>query len=183
MIKDYPDSASMTLSSSNSSSNLQHTASSDSAYHPHTSRPRRPDQQTDDANLPTIPMVGTGSSILTRILPEGYKQAGRALPGLVVAETSTSAGSVISSTAVEGKLSAVEIGGASVALQRSVRALDGVERIGRLLTLDLKGNEIRNGVTYIAQVLKRNRTLKVLNLSDNKIDVSGLSAIAEALVS
>lgn len=34
---------------------------------------------------------------------------------------------------------------------------------------------------YIAQVLKRNRTLKVLNLSDNKIDATGLAALAEAL--
>ena len=39
------------------------------------------------------------------------------------------------------------------------------------------------GITYLAQVLKRNRTLKVLNLSENKLDVSGLVAIAEALVS
>ena len=37
-------------------------------------------------------------------------------------------------------------------------------------------------MTYIAQVLKRNRTLKVLNLSENKIDVQGLVAVAEALV-
>lgn len=35
---------------------------------------------------------------------------------------------------------------------------------------------------YISQVLKRNRTLKVLNLSENKIDVAGLVSIAEALV-
>lgn len=35
----------------------------------------------------------------------------------------------------------------------------------------------------MAQVLKRNRTLKVLNLSDNKIDERGLLAVAEALVS
>ena len=39
------------------------------------------------------------------------------------------------------------------------------------------------GITYIAQVLKRNRTLKVLNLSENKLDVSCLVAVAEALVS
>lgn len=39
------------------------------------------------------------------------------------------------------------------------------------------------GITYLAQVLKRNRTLKVLNLSENKLDVSCLVAIAEALVS
>lgn len=37
-------------------------------------------------------------------------------------------------------------------------------------------------MAYIAQVLKRNRTLKVLNLSDNKIDPPGLTALAEALV-
>jgi len=78
----------------------------------------------------------------------------------------------------DGKL---DIGAPSLALQRSVRALDSVERIGRLLTLDLKGNDIGKGVTYIAQVLKRNRTLKVLNLSDNKIDGSGLVSLAEAL--
>ena len=40
----------------------------------------------------------------------------------------------------------------------------------------------QGGVTYIAQVLKRNRTLKVLNLSENKLEVAGLVAIAEALV-
>ena len=42
---------------------------------------------------------------------------------------------------------------------------------------------LQGGVTYIAQVLKRNRTLKVLNLSGNKIDVQGLATVAEALVS
>lgn len=35
----------------------------------------------------------------------------------------------------------------------------------------------------MAQVLKRNRTLKVLNLSENKLDVQALVSIAEALVS
>lgn len=37
-------------------------------------------------------------------------------------------------------------------------------------------------MTYIAQVLKRNRTLKICNLADNKVDVLGLAALAEALV-
>jgi Leucine Rich repeat len=46
------------------------------------------------------------------------------------------------------------------------------------LTFDVQG-----GITYIAQVLKRNRTLKILNLSENKIDVQGLVYLAEALVS
>ncbi|EMD36293.1 hypothetical protein CERSUDRAFT_95631 [Gelatoporia subvermispora B] len=71
--------------------------------------------------------------------------------------------------------------GPSAALMGKVRALDALPRLGALRTLDLKGNDIRNGITYIAQVLKRNRTLKVLNLSENKLDVQGLVAIAEAL--
>lgn len=42
---------------------------------------------------------------------------------------------------------------------------------------------LQGGVTYISQVLKRNRTLRVLNLSDNKIESTGLVALSEALVS
>ena len=74
-------------------------------------------------------------------------------------------------------------------------------QLGRLVTLDLKGNDIRvnfgvcvtlreclypimqGGVNYIAQVLKRNTHLKVLNLSENRIDSAGLATLAEALVS
>ncbi|BGP00107.1 Phosducin domain-containing protein [Rhodotorula toruloides] len=69
----------------------------------------------------------------------------------------------------------------SEARARLRKQIDGLPRIGALLTLDVKGNDIRNGVTYIAQVLKRNRTLKVLNLSENRIDVQGLIVIGEAL--
>ncbi|KAH9950799.1 RNI-like protein [Amylocystis lapponica] len=71
--------------------------------------------------------------------------------------------------------------GPSAALLDKVRALDNLPRLGALRTLDLRGNDIRTGISYIAQVLKRNRTLKVLNLSENKLDVQGLIAIAEAL--
>ncbi|KAF8638634.1 hypothetical protein AX17_002059 [Amanita inopinata Kibby_2008] len=71
--------------------------------------------------------------------------------------------------------------GPSAALLDKVRALDSLPRLGALRTLDLKGNDLRNGITYIAQVLKRNRTLKVLNLSENKLDVQCLVNIAEAL--
>lgn len=90
--------------------------------------------------------------------------------------------------------------GPSAALLDKVRALDALPRLGALRTLDLKGNDLRvrlsasksslvtdvivkMGITYIAQVLKRNRTLKVLNLSENKLDVPCLVSIAEALVS
>ncbi|KAF9531479.1 hypothetical protein CPB83DRAFT_904584 [Crepidotus variabilis] len=71
--------------------------------------------------------------------------------------------------------------GPSAALLDKVRALDNLPRLGALRTLDLKGNDLRNGITYLAQVLKRNRTLKVLNLSENKLDVQCLVTIAEAL--
>ncbi|KAH7915505.1 hypothetical protein BJ138DRAFT_1187914 [Hygrophoropsis aurantiaca] len=71
--------------------------------------------------------------------------------------------------------------GPSAALLDKVRALDTLPRLGALRTLDLRGNDLRTGITYIAQVLKRNRTLKVLNLSENKLDVSCLVSIAEAL--
>ncbi|KAK4703652.1 protein phosphatase 1 regulatory subunit 37, partial [Phenoliferia sp. Uapishka_3] len=69
----------------------------------------------------------------------------------------------------------------SEARNRLRKQIEELPRTGSLLTLDVKGNDIRNGVTYIAQVLKRNRTLKVLNLSENKIDIQGLVSIAEAL--
>ncbi|KAM0789324.1 hypothetical protein ACM66B_000160 [Microbotryomycetes sp. NB124-2] len=69
----------------------------------------------------------------------------------------------------------------SEARSRLRKQIDELPRTGSLLTLDVKGNDIRNGVFYIAQVLKRNRTLKVLNLSENKIDASGLMALGEAL--
>ncbi|KAK7692097.1 hypothetical protein QCA50_005503 [Cerrena zonata] len=71
--------------------------------------------------------------------------------------------------------------GPSAALLDKVRALDALPRLGALRTLDLRGNDIRGSITYIAQVLKRNRTLKVLNLSENKLDVQGLVVVAEAL--
>ncbi|KAF8635270.1 hypothetical protein AX15_000493 [Amanita polypyramis BW_CC] len=71
--------------------------------------------------------------------------------------------------------------GPSAALLDKVRALDSLPRLGALRTLDLKGNDLRNGITYVAQVLKRNRTLKVLNLSENKLDIQCLVTVAEAL--
>ncbi|CAK5276820.1 unnamed protein product, partial [Mycena citricolor] len=71
--------------------------------------------------------------------------------------------------------------GPSAALLDKVRALDALPRVGALRTLDLRGNDLRTGITYLAQVLKRNRTLKVLNLAENKLDVACLVSLAEAL--
>ncbi|CAO1639286.1 unnamed protein product [Sympodiomycopsis kandeliae] len=72
----------------------------------------------------------------------------------------------------------------AIALHRAKKAkriLGTMPRIGSLLTLDLKSNDVRGGVVYLAQVLRKNRTLRVLNLSDNNIDMQGLVAIADAL--
>lgn len=65
--------------------------------------------------------------------------------------------------------------------KRARRILADLPRVGNLLTLDLKSNDIRGGVVYLAQVLKKNRTLRVLNVSDNNIEMPGLVAVAEAL--
>ncbi|KDQ16817.1 hypothetical protein BOTBODRAFT_30713 [Botryobasidium botryosum FD-172 SS1] len=75
----------------------------------------------------------------------------------------------------------LKLEGHSAALLDKVRSLDSLPRLGALQTLDLRGNDIRGGVSYIAQVLKRNRTLRILNLSENRIDVMGLASVAEAL--
>ncbi|WVW83494.1 hypothetical protein I302_105515 [Kwoniella bestiolae CBS 10118] len=196
MIRDYPDSA-LTMSSLSpglsSSSATQSplllpadaTPSTPTPL-PYSARIRKPQPALpdDERDLPPIPLVVSSATggITSRTVPEGYKPPPPPKNPLVMPSGGNSvmqdAGNF---TGPDGKTSSAELGGASMALQRSVRALDGVERIGRLLTLDLKSNEIKNGVTYIAQVLKRNRTLKVLNLSDNRIEPSGLVALAEAL--
>ncbi|OCF44763.1 hypothetical protein I317_01453 [Kwoniella heveanensis CBS 569] len=142
----------------------------------------------EERDLPPIPLVVSSATggVTSRTVPEGYRpppppKYPLVMPGGGNSSMQDAGNFSVNQTTAEGKMTAAELGGASMALQRSVRALDGVERIGRLLTLDLKSNEIKNGVNYIAQVLKRNRTLKVLNLSDNRIEASGLTALAEAL--
>ncbi|EGG05072.1 uncharacterized protein MELLADRAFT_88133 [Melampsora larici-populina 98AG31] len=60
--------------------------------------------------------------------------------------------------------------------------IDSLPKMGHLLTLDVKSNELKSAdVFYLAQVLKKNRTLKVLNLADNKIDSIGLVHLSDAL--
>ncbi|WRT66800.1 uncharacterized protein IL334_003763 [Kwoniella shivajii] len=203
MIRDYPDSV-LTMSSLSpglTSSGLVHSPllgpPSDPASNPCTpttlpyaarTRKPQPPLPNHDRDLPPIPMIVSSATggVTSRTIPEGYKPPPPPKHPLVMPGGGNSAmqeagNFTVSNATAEGRMSTMESGGASIALQRSVRALDGVERIGRLLTLDLKSNEIKNGVSYIAQVLKRNRTLKVLNLSDNRIETSGLVAIAEAL--
>lgn len=174
MIRDYPDTAISTLSP---------LAGRESPAYVPRQRRGTPEPPVDDSNLPPIPLVtSSGGGVTQRVVPEGYKPPPLADNALVMPGGGYSAMQESSTLGGQdtAKLSA-ERGGTSLALQRSVRALDNVERIGHLVTLDLKSNDIRQGVSYIAQVLKRNRTLRVLNLSDNKIEPAGLVALAEAL--
>ncbi|KAJ7177065.1 hypothetical protein C8R46DRAFT_1246346, partial [Mycena filopes] len=111
--------------------------------------------------------------------------AAGAPPGRAVVASSVLGGvtarHVPSPTTTASSLSERERDGPSAALLDKVRALDALPRVGALRTLDLRGNDLRTGITYIAQVLKRNRTLKVLNLAENKLDVACLVSLAEAL--
>lgn len=168
MIRDYPDSTISMSSLSPALSSMQSNSlvspspslvSLDSAaqqhqlphtpYKPRSRRTAPPPiiADADDQNLPPIPHVTTSAAggITSRTLPEGYKasSAGGGGGGGGGGGSLLGLEGGVNVTPVEGKMSASEFGGASMALQRSVRALDGVERIGRLLTLDLKGNEIK----------------------------------------
>ncbi|KAJ3842459.1 hypothetical protein F5878DRAFT_555797 [Lentinula raphanica] len=100
-------------------------------------------------------------------------------PTTINAITHNHAGSTLGSQPVPPSVAALN--SASAALLSQVRALDALPRIGNLRSLDLRGNEMRNHITYLAQVLKRNRTLKSLNLQDNKLDPKALAVLAEAL--
>lgn len=184
MIRDYPDSAAISslapLVNSHNDSSLPYVPR---AWRQQQGPPRTPN--SDNADLPPIPLVTSSSAggVTSRVVPDGYKPPPAPKHPLVMPGGGYSAiqDGALNAIPAEGKLSHAEQGVASLALQRSVRALDGVERVGRLVTLDLKNNDIGRGVTYIAQVLKRNRTLKVLNLSANRIEPAGLTALAEAL--
>lgn len=181
MIRDYPDSAA--ISSLAPLVNSHHDNSL--PYVPRAWRQQGPLRPNADNDLPPIPLVTSSSAggVTSRVVPDGYKPPPAPKHPLVMPGGGYSAiqDGALNSVSAEGKISHAEQGVASLALQRSVRALDGVERVGRLVTLDLKNNDIGRGVTYIAQVLKRNRTLKVLNLSANRIEPQGLTALAEAL--
>ncbi|KAF8754716.1 Leucine Rich repeat [Rhizoctonia solani] len=75
----------------------------------------------------------------------------------------------------------------SAALMDIVRSMEGVPKLGCLTLLDLRSNDVRGGVSYIAQVLKRlvqlaealkyNSTLASLDLSNNPCSSPSLEGI------
>ncbi|CAO3591260.1 unnamed protein product [Absidia cylindrospora] len=58
---------------------------------------------------------------------------------------------------------------------------DSTGGIGGLQHLILDNNDIRQGVQYIAQALRRNQSLRLLSITDCKLDVQSCVSIAEAL--
>ncbi|KAI9465794.1 hypothetical protein BJY52DRAFT_1113105 [Lactarius psammicola] len=141
--------------------------------------PRHPTQTLQPTYTPYIPRSRRAPPASAAAIGDPLSATGHPIPLI----TSSAQGGVtarhpISPSATQGTYQDY---GPSAALLDKVRALDALPRLGALRTLDLRGNDIRGGITYIAQVLKRNRTLKLLNLSENKLEVTGLVAIAEAL--
>ncbi|KAG8700203.1 hypothetical protein FRC09_006107 [Ceratobasidium sp. 395] len=116
--------------------------------------------------------TGTGANAVTMITSSSFGGVTTRLP---------SAPSVSATVASPAPPAPSGSAGTSAALMDIVRSMEGVPKLGCLVVLDLKGNDLRGGVSYIAQVLKRNRTLRSLNLSENKVEVQGLVVLAEAL--
>ncbi|CAK5276830.1 unnamed protein product [Mycena citricolor] len=175
MIRDYPD-----VLSSNASptiSHLQHengtgSNSSSAASSPTSTHPPLPTSPTMAGKLPPprhpAQTITAAQTTYTPYVPRRRQTADSGLGLGAQAER-------------ERELKEQQRDGPSAALLDKVRALDALPRVGALRTLDLRGNDLRTGITYLAQVLKRNRTLKVLNLAENKLDVACLVSLAEAL--
>ncbi|UZJ56958.1 hypothetical protein CBS101457_006278 [Exobasidium rhododendri] len=204
MLKDYPDATSSSTRDSLAVSKLeqvqqQHATKQQSASPSHSAPILRSGRSLSPA-LPQVPFVvsSPGGGVTRRSMPiiEGYSSNGT---------LSTSSGTAgVTSTGLDSpaldfertltdeereqvkhlKVNERRTEEEAMALfhaRRAKRILSTLPRVGSLLTLDLKGNDIRGGVVYLSQALKKNRTLKVLNLSDNNIEMSGLVAIADAL--
>lgn len=157
------------------------TESAASTLVDHTDPTHAPAQtQTQTQNPTPVPIITSSLSggITTRHAPPPPL---RGLTSSTTTTTTTIAGSVSTPRTLSGSYAYDPLQQPSAALLDKVRALDNLPRLGALRTLDLKGNDIKGGTLYIAQVLKRNRTLKILNLSENKIDAVGLTQIAESL--
>ncbi|KAG8979777.1 hypothetical protein FRB94_011521 [Tulasnella sp. JGI-2019a] len=129
-------------------------------------------QQSQSSSVPPSPTVITSNKV------GGVTARQNHVPPLSSQQAKDKVATVMGGA---GKVGTATLEGHSAALLDRVRSLDNLPRLGALQTLDLRSNDLRGGVTYIAQVLKRNRTLKVLNLSENRVDVQGLVVIAEAL--
>ena len=145
MMRDYPDAPAVKPLATATSENPR-------ASPVNNGRPGRPADYPNAVeknlpnghDLPPVPQFTTSGGVTSRTVPDGYKPP---VPGKDQLRLPPTGHSLIqdgglSMAVAEGKMTS-DPGAASIALQKSVRALDGVIRIGSLLTLDLKGNDIR----------------------------------------
>ncbi|MCO5589854.1 hypothetical protein L7F22_043823 [Adiantum nelumboides] len=201
MLKDYPDNHIATAEDATAPvmNDLAHIQGSGSINTTTDSRDRQ--GSTSSPNLPDIPFIvsSPGGGVLRRTLPAS---AVAALQEASSENLLSSNGSTLVDQNLDNQTNGEDLtenerarlirareerrmkDEAALALyraQRAKRILSSMPRMGHLLTLDLKSNDLRGGVIYLGHALKKNRTLKVLNLSDNSIEVQGLVAIADAL--
>lgn len=170
MIKDYPDVSTTTSSpftpptvdgsaafASNSSTGTSPTSTT-VTYAPYTPRGRKAPAASgtldmsiasEGAALPEIPLVASNSTggITRRVVPASYRR-----PGMESSSDSSGSSSVGSDSDDDDDVPrrSEPKGGAAAPdaavgrmMQTRVRALDDVQRLGRLVTLDLKGNDLR----------------------------------------
>ncbi|GAA6018758.1 hypothetical protein JCM11491_003437 [Sporobolomyces phaffii] len=165
MIRDFPLATELEPSSSSSVSGASNS--------PRSTSPNR-------LPPPARPPFESSNSVSIR---QGFNRASaHAVPLVSVEDTdATSDGQTVDKPTNPDAQAEREVWKADELRLRLKKQIAELPRVGSLLTLDVKQNDLRGGVTYISQVLKRNRTLKVLNLSENKIDMLGLVSIAEAL--
>lgn len=126
MIKDYPDLSASPFSPSATS------PSATTTYTPYTPRSRR---KLDEGPLPDIPVVASNSTggITSRHIPSSYVRPGMSdSSGDSDDEDDLPPVPVMKEEKMERNL-----------MQTRVRSLDDVQRLGRLVTLDLKGNDLR----------------------------------------
>lgn len=126
MIKDYPDLSASPFSPSATS------PSATTTYTPYTPRSRR---KLDEGPLPDIPVVASNSTggITSRHIPSSYVRPGMSdSSGDSDDEDDLPPVPVTKEEKMERNL-----------MQTRVRSLDDVQRLGRLVTLDLKGNDLR----------------------------------------
>jgi protein phosphatase 1 regulatory subunit 37 len=199
MIKDYPDSYQSTIEQSTGLGELEQQQQHQPKVTPQSSQAQytirgNAARRSLSPELPNVPLVvsSPGGGVTRRSRPS--LATDELLDGLVDPSSSglASPNSKASQRLTDGDRDQViqlkENGqrseGEALSLfyaKRARKILSAMPRVGNLLTLDLKGNDIRGGIVYLSQALKKNRTLKVLNLSDNNIEMSGLVAIADAL--
>lgn len=158
MIKDYPDMVTTTSSPFVQTSSgggaimpdsavVTTTPATYSAYTPRSRRLPLVSKPTEDANLPPIPLLVSSQAggLTSRTLPEGYKptpEDSEVESEDEYAPPSERRNGLSRLGAGVGLLGEADLGVGAM-MQERVRSLDDVTRIGKLVTLDLKGNDLR----------------------------------------